>query len=335
MKKIKAGIIGMGIGQKHFDAISNNSNSEVVAICELNKKKIKELRRKYPNIEITTNEKSLFNNKTINLISIASYDNYHYKQIINCINNNKNFIIEKPICLTSHELQKIKKKLKKKPNIKFTCNLVLRTNQKFINLKKKIKNEINKIHFIDGNYLWGRYKKLFEWRSKVSNYSLILGASIHMIDLVLWLLGDLPTHIMAFENKIATKNTAFKKNSFSLVLMRFKNGLIAKISADAVSPHPHFHVLKIFSKNKILSHDMFNSNQIIRKKDNFQLTKIKGEYPDKKSRGKLINEFINLLSKKKCSLKISQKYLFNLMEICFSAIESSKKNKYVKIKYTN
>jgi predicted dehydrogenase len=36
MKKIKAGIIGFGIGQKHFEAIQNYKNSEVKIICEKN-----------------------------------------------------------------------------------------------------------------------------------------------------------------------------------------------------------------------------------------------------------------------------------------------------------
>ena len=37
--RINAGIIGMGIGQKHFDAIEGYKNSQVSIICEKNKKK--------------------------------------------------------------------------------------------------------------------------------------------------------------------------------------------------------------------------------------------------------------------------------------------------------
>ena len=41
MKKISAGIIGFGIGQKHFEAIHNYKNAKVKVICEKNLKKIK------------------------------------------------------------------------------------------------------------------------------------------------------------------------------------------------------------------------------------------------------------------------------------------------------
>ena len=47
--KINAAIIGMGIGQKHFEAIEGYKNSKVAIICEKDKKKILQLKK---NIQI-------------------------------------------------------------------------------------------------------------------------------------------------------------------------------------------------------------------------------------------------------------------------------------------
>ena len=47
--KIKAAIIGMGVGQKHFDAIENYKGSKVEIICEKNKKKLSQLKKSFPN----------------------------------------------------------------------------------------------------------------------------------------------------------------------------------------------------------------------------------------------------------------------------------------------
>ena len=46
MKNIKVGIIGFGIGQKHFEAIHNYKKAKVEIICEKNLKKIKLLKKK-------------------------------------------------------------------------------------------------------------------------------------------------------------------------------------------------------------------------------------------------------------------------------------------------
>ena len=54
--KMIAAIIGMGIGQKHLDAIENYKKSFVKIICEKNEKKIKFLQKKYPDKIITKNE---------------------------------------------------------------------------------------------------------------------------------------------------------------------------------------------------------------------------------------------------------------------------------------
>ena len=36
--------------------------------------------------------------KSIDLVSIASYDNYHFQHAIKCIAKNKHIFIEKPFC---------------------------------------------------------------------------------------------------------------------------------------------------------------------------------------------------------------------------------------------
>ena len=107
--KIIAAIIGTGIGEKHFEAIDKYKSSKVKIICEKNKLKLKILKKKYPNQIITNDENLIFKDKDINLVSIASHDQYHFDQIIKSIDNKKNIIIEKPMCLTIDQLIKIKK----------------------------------------------------------------------------------------------------------------------------------------------------------------------------------------------------------------------------------
>ena len=121
--KIIAAIIGMGIGQKHLDAIENYKKSKVKIICEKDKKKIKLLKNRYPSKIITDNENIIFSDKEINVVSIASFDNFHYNQIIRGLKNNKHLIIEKPMCLNEKELKKIYLLLNKNKHLKIVSNL--------------------------------------------------------------------------------------------------------------------------------------------------------------------------------------------------------------------
>ena len=183
-----------------------------------------------------------FKIKEISIVSIASYDNFHYNQILKCIKNKKNIIVEKPICLNKKQLSSINSLLK--TNLKITSNMVLRTTDLFRQIKKKISNK--KIISIEADYLWGRSYKLYQWRSQLKDYSVIHGCAIHVIDLVLWLLNKKPITVYVKGNNIGVNKKIFKKNSYVIIFLKFSNNLIVKITANASSIYPHFHELKIF-----------------------------------------------------------------------------------------
>ena len=97
---IKVGLIGLGIGQKHFQAINGYRNCRVVSILEKDKKKISELKKKYKDINFYFDEKKFFLKNEFNLVSIASYDEFHYQQIMQSIKKGCHILVEKPVCLS-------------------------------------------------------------------------------------------------------------------------------------------------------------------------------------------------------------------------------------------
>ena len=328
--KIKSIVIGTGVGIKHIEALNSTFNSEVIGICEKDETKHKYLKKKFKEVKIFSNFSDiLFFKKKINLISIASYDSDHFKQIELLSNICKNFIVEKPMVTTPRELKDLRKIVKKK-KLKIFSNLVLREVRMFQFLKRNINKKY--LYNIEADYLWGRLYKLFEWRSREKNYSLTLGASIHMIDIVNWLIDELPISIFTKGNKILTKNSIFKKESFLTHLLEYKNGLIVKISSNSGSVHPHFHDIKIFQKDKTFISNINNQVLIKKNKKNYQIKKMNLPYPDKENRKKMIKSFINMLRNKK-SINPSFDYLCNLMQICFAADQSLKKKKEMKINY--
>tara|TARA_B100001123_G_C15334876_1_gene1032462 strand:+ start:3943 stop:4923 length:981 start_codon:yes stop_codon:yes gene_type:complete len=324
--KIVAAVIGMGVGEKHLEAIDGFMGSKVKIICEKNKKKIQILKKKYPNKIVTSKEEDIFQDKQINLVSLASYDDYHYSQIQKCFRYNKNVIVEKPMCLNPNQLKNIYKLIKTK-KIKMTSNLVLRVNSLFRDFKKKIDN--NRIYYIEGDYIWGRKKKLYGWRSKIKQYSLTLGAGIHIIDLINWLTGLKPKTVYAIGNKKATKGTSFKKNSMIAMMFEYPKNIIVKITANGAAIFNHFHEIKIFSDNQTLVNSRLGSYMIKKNK----LYKIHSSYPDKQNRKKLIHNFIETLTKKKIKPIISMKEQIDLMTICFAVDKSAALNKKIKINY--
>ena len=328
---INAAIIGSGIGLKHFEAIHGYRNSKVKIICENNYKKIKELKFRFKNIKIISDENEIFRNKEINLVSIASYDDDHFFQIKKCIKYKKHIIVEKPMCLNLRQLNQIKYLLKKNPKIKIISNLVLRANSLFVNLKKKV--NIEDIFYIEADYIWGRRQKLLQWRSKIKDYSVTLGAGIHMIDLIMWTLNKKPLYVTSYSNSIVTKKTNFRKQSFIVYMFEFSKNIIVKITANAAGIYKHFHEVKIFEKKKTLVNSYLGSYMFKKKGTQTQFKKLNYEYPDKKNRKKLIQNFIDILIDKRSNSIISFKDQYNLMKVCFAADRSITLKKKIKIRY--
>ena len=335
MKKLKVGIIGLGVGTKHFNAFNQNNHSNVISVCDFNLEILKNFKKQYPNLKITQKSDDIINDQDIDIVSIASYDDFHFEHFYKALNNKKHVFIEKPICLTTKEFKMIVRTQKKFSSQIISSNMVLRVNPRFNFLRKSfINNKFKNLYYIQSDYLWGRPHKLTDWRSKLNNYSLITGASIHLIDLILWIINKKPFAVQSFGNRLGASSKMIKSNTFSSVHLFFKDGLIININAHGTISHPHFHSIKFFSDTFNFVHQ-FKSPYISREKDGqFIIDPIKQPYPYKSNRHLIIDEFIKkILNKKNKDFYVDFKSIKDSMSIAMAALESEQKQKKIMVKY--
>ena len=181
--------------------------------------------------------------------------------------------------------------------------------------------------------MWGRKYKLSQWRNNIKDYSITLGAGIHMIDLIMWLLNLKPISVQAFGSKKGNEGTLFNKNSLIVYLFNFPNNIMVKVSANAFAITNHFHDLKIFEQGKTLINSVFGAYSITKNGNKTKFRKINGRYPDKQNRKKLIQNFIDVLKNEKTKKFVTHKEQFDLMSVCFAADKSLKNKKKITIKY--
>ena len=89
MKKLKVGIIGLGVGEKHIPIFESHPACEVVALCDFSKKKLSDITVRYPNIFQSANSDEILNDTNIDVVSVASFDKYHFEQVAKSIENKK------------------------------------------------------------------------------------------------------------------------------------------------------------------------------------------------------------------------------------------------------
>jgi predicted dehydrogenase len=332
MKKnfLKTGVIGMGIGNLHAKIMNKHPKSKLIYVCD-KKKNFSFLAKKF-GCKFSTNANNLIKDKSIDLVSIASYDNHHFQHAIKCIAKNKHIFIEKPFCQSFSQYKKIKRLLNKS-KLYFSTNFVLRNHPKFKKIKEIIeKKRIGKIYHIEGDYNYGRIHKLLNgWRGKIPFYSVTQGGGIHIIDLMIWLTKSLPKDVFALGNRISTLNTKFKYMDNVTGLINFENGVTGKVSSNFGAVMPHDHQMRIFgTKGSVsLSHNeisLFISRLPYKKK-----IKIKFKN-DNFYKVKILDNFINSITAKKKFNLISKHEVFASMATCLTIDKSLKSKKREKVK---
>lgn len=248
MTQLGVGIIGMGVGERHIGGFRRHPAAKVVALCDINPEVRARIGQTYPDVEVVDNAAALIDDDRIKIVSIASYDDSHYDEVIRTLRLDKHVFVEKPLCLRVEEFRHVREMLSQRPHLRLSSNLVLRHSPRFVDLRDRIANgEFGQLFNIEGDYAYGRLHKLTQgWRGRIPQYSVTLGGAIHLIDLVLWLTRQRVAEVTAMGNGIASAGSDFHGDDMVSALLRFESGLVGKISANFGCVFPHFHRLLVY-----------------------------------------------------------------------------------------
>lgn len=335
MTRLRVGIIGLGVGEKHIQAYESHPACDVMMLCDFAEEKLSKAAEQYPGVKLTKDPNEILDDPEIHVVSIASFDEYHFEQVMRAIKNGKHVFVEKPLCLHPSEAVQIRHSLNKNPHIKISSNLNLRTCPRFKWLNNTICSEqMGKIYYIEGDYLWGRVYKLTEgWRKDMHFYSIVHGAAVHMIDLILWLTGMNPIEVQGYGNQIATSASHFRFNDFVAILIKFENGMIAKVNAHGGCVHPHFHRLLVYGSKKTFIHQNVSCGQLLESSNpQAEITDITEEYPGK-DKGDIIYTFIESILHNDARAIVLPDDVFTTISVCFAAEQAIQEGRPVTVQY--
>jgi predicted dehydrogenase len=333
MKKLGIGIIGLGVGMKHLEAYSTHNRCDVRVVCDFSEEKLQEAKAVWPEVSIVATAEELINKVDVDVVSIASYDDFHFEQTKLALEKGKHVFVEKPMCLKRNEAVEIKRILNRNSGLKLSSNLNLRTAPLFMWLRSAIRDgSFGQVFFLEGDYLWGRVEKLkVGWRREMEYYSIVYGAAIHMIDLLMWITDKTPVSVQALGNDISAARIGFPFRDFVVLLLQFGDGMIAKITGNGGCVHPHMHNVKVFGTEKTFFLDLLGARLFNGRKTE-QMERMEYEYPGKQ-KDLMITSFVDSVLGEENKAMVSADDAFKTMSVCFAAEESLSKNAPVKIDY--
>ncbi len=251
-------MVGLGVGEQHALAYHRHASCELRWLFDLDPKRAAEVigRHALP-AAAATSYASILADPSVNVVSLASYDDAHHSQVVSALRAGKHVFCEKPLCTARDELNEISDICAARPDLKLMSNLVLRSSPLFRWLRDYIRDgRLGTIYSFDSEYLYGRIEKITAgWRAHVDGYSAMAGGGVHLVDLMIWLTGARPRAVRSVGNRICTAGSAFRYDDYVASTFEFDSGMLGRVTANFGCVHPHQHVLRIYGTKGTFIYD--------------------------------------------------------------------------------
>jgi len=330
-KTVRAGVIGLGVGEAHVKSYKAVPGVEVVAVCDIDPARLELISRRYGVARGTQNWRDITEASDIDVVSICSFDDVHAEQSISAFEHGKHAMVEKPICLTRKEEEALLR-AQQASGRRISSNLILRGEPRFKELRESIRaGDFGDIFHIEGDYvhdiLW---KIVTGWRAKMHFYSVVYGGGIHLIDLMRWLMDDEIAEVAAFGNRISGAVQGGRIDDCVVSVLHFNRGATGKVLSTYGPRRTKFHALNVYGTKRTFINDRPNAKLFDGDEDKNEHV-IETPYPSAE-KGDLIPEFIQALREDREPL-VGARDVFRTMDVCLACNKALESRQVVKVDY--
>lgn len=318
--RVRAGVIGLGVGEQHVLSYRAIPGCEVVSVCDIDPVKLAEVADRHGIARRHADWQSVVDDPDIDVVSICSYDDGHAEQAIRAFRNGKHVMVEKPVALDRAEMDAVLRAQQDSGKL-ITSNLILRRSPRFIQIRDMVKaGEFGEIFYLEGDYIHNILWKITEgWRGKMGFYCVAYGGGIHLIDLMRWIMGQEITEVSGMSNKILTRNSPYRFDDTIVGLLRFSEGALAKTLTTFGPQRPKFHALNLYGTRLTFINDA-PDGKLFSSDDPADEVAVTTPYPGM-LKGDLLPDFVAAIREGREPI-VGTQDVFQVMSACLALWES-------------
>ena len=241
MKTYKAGIIGYGGMAGHHEKVMrvDYDRMKLKGIFDLDEKrrKVAEEQGYYP----YSSKEELIYDPEIDVVIIATTNEAHKDLAIEALKAGKHVICEKPVTLSSAELEEIME-VAKNCDAVFTIDQNRRTNHDFVMMRRQVESGIIGKPYVIESRVEGSRGMPTGWRTiKRLGGGMMLDWGVHLIDQIMYMIPEKVVNVFC---KMYSIDYPEVDDNFRLT-MTFESGLTAhiEVSTNNYITHPRWYVL--------------------------------------------------------------------------------------------
>lgn len=243
-KKLRCGVIGLGMGRGHIEGYNSHPQAQTVAIADPNTERLAEFGAKYniaPEHRYADAEVMLKKEK-LDIVSIATPNKFHHPLALAAFKAGCHVLCEKPMAMNADQGRQMLAAAKKAKR-RLMINFSYRFRPASMDLKRQVDSGVlGNVYF--ARTVWHRRRGMpgfggWFGQKELAGGGPLIDLGVHRLDLALWLMGyPKPVWVMgstysAIAGPLAAKEKkAFDVEDLAVGLVKFDNGATLEVEAS-------------------------------------------------------------------------------------------------------
>ncbi len=248
---IKIGLIGCGHwGPNYIRAFQRIKGTSLEVACDLDRKKLKIIKDKYPHIGITTNIDDVINNSSLDAVVIATPAKTHYSLIKKALEAGKHVLAEKPLTVKTEEAKDLIKLAKKGKKVLIPGH-IFEHHDGIKEVQKRISNKVLGKPY----YMYSRRTNLGPIRNDVNA---VWDLALHDISIFNFILNAIPFKVKANGFSYLRDNI----EDVGFITLYYPKNIIAHIHVSWLDPRKIREIVIVGDKKMLMFNDLDYSHPI-------------------------------------------------------------------------
>ncbi|MEM3730785.1 MAG: Gfo/Idh/MocA family oxidoreductase [Candidatus Bathyarchaeia archaeon] len=316
MRKLGVAVVGAGFwGRNHARVFKELEETELKAVCDINRERAKTLAKQYM-VPFYTNIRKILKRNDIEAVSICTWSTSLAKEALKALNAGKHVLVEKPMASTVNQAQKLLE-IAERQKLHLSVGFLMRFIPGIQHIKRSVEDKTL------GELVCATAKRVSEWPERIGDVGVVKDLAIHDIDIMRYLFNEEPTAVYAKTGRMKHK----KFEDYAHIMLTFESGKSAFIESNWLTPYKT-RILIVTGSKAIMKLDYITQELTI--EDEKQT--MQPRYPWKEPLKLELQHFANCILGREKPLITGEDGLKALI-IAEAALKSSATNKIVKLKH--
>lgn len=223
---LRYAVIGYGfIGRRHVKTLMDFEQSTCVAVCDINPKRLDEVRELYPQMHLYGDAETMFGAESLDGVIVSANNVAHKELVIAAAQHGCNIICEKPAALSVAEFDEMMEAVER-AGVSFTVHQQRRFDKDFATVMRIFDEGLVGDVYTVQSSLYGYNGNMHDWHVyKNQGGGMLYDWGVHLIDQLLYMIpGKLKTVYADVRNVINAEVDDYFK-----IILRFENNVTAEI----------------------------------------------------------------------------------------------------------